>query len=60
MSWNSLFRISAAFVIAYLPASGSLAADPALRDDALALFEPIPESPEPAPDPAAVVDLFRN
>ncbi len=54
MSWNSLFRISAAFVIAYLPASGSLAADPALRDDALALFEPIPESPDPAPDPAAV------
>ena len=54
MSRNALFRISATVVFASLATSGSLAADPALREDALALFEPIPQSPEPAPDPAAV------
>jgi cytochrome c peroxidase len=54
MSRNALFRLTATAVFASLPAGGSFAADPALRDDALALFEPIPQSPDPALDPVAV------
>jgi cytochrome c peroxidase len=54
MSRHVLFRTSAAAVVASLAATGSFAADATLREDALALFEPIPEAPDPAPDPAAV------
>jgi cytochrome c peroxidase len=54
MSGEALWRMSVAVILASLATSSALAADPALRDDALALFEPIPLSPDPAPDPAAV------
>ncbi len=54
MQRNATFRISATTALVCLAAQGALAADPALRDDALAIFEPLPQSPDPAPDPAAV------
>jgi cytochrome c peroxidase len=54
MSRTGLYRIAATAALCCLTANGALAADPALRDDALALFEPVPLTPEPAPDPAAV------
>ena len=47
MPCDALCRISATVVLAPLATTGSLAADPALRDDALALFEPIPAVPGP-------------
>ena len=54
MPRNALYRLSVTVALVSLATSGSLAADPALREDALSLFEPIPQSPDPAPDPAAV------
>lgn len=54
MSRTALSRIAASVIFASIPASGAFAADAALREDALAIFEPIPESPDPALDPAAV------
>lgn len=54
MSRRILFRTSATTLVVTLAATGCFAADPTLREDALALFEPIPETPDPAPDPAAV------
>jgi cytochrome c peroxidase len=54
MPRNAFFRISTTVLLSSFAASGAFAADPALRDDALALFEPIPLTPDPAPDPAAV------
>ena len=54
MPRNALYRLSVTAALVSLATSGSLAADPALREDALSLFEPIPQSPDPAPDPAAV------
>ena len=54
MSQNNLYRISATAALACLAASGAFAADPTLREDALAQFEPIPLTPEPAPDALAV------
>ena len=54
MTRAALWRLSAAVVLASAATSTAYAADPALRDDALALFQPIPETPDPAPSPAAV------
>ncbi len=51
---NLLFWSGATILVASLATTHSFAADPTLREDALVLFEPIPQSPEPAPDPAAV------
>ncbi|RAI03551.1 cytochrome C peroxidase [Acuticoccus sediminis] len=49
-----LLGACAAVAVAPFATTGSIADDQTLRDDALALFEPIPESPDPAPDPAQV------
>lgn len=54
MSRIALFRLASAAAFAALATGGALAADQTLRADALAMFEPIPLTPDPAPDPAAV------
>lgn len=54
MSRTRFYRISATAALACIAAHGAFAADPTLREDALAQFEPIPLTPEPVPDPAAV------
>jgi cytochrome c peroxidase len=47
-------RLSPSLILAALLAAPAAADDAALREEALALFEPIPEAPDPVPDPAQV------
>lgn len=54
MTRIALYRTTAVIVLATFAATGAVAADAGLRDDALALFQPLPQTPDPAPLPATV------